>query len=312
MRKNLRLHISKWIVLLLAFAGAQRIGWADTPHMKPATQALPLREGEIYFSAEATLFSTANEYSSSGSRRELYSAQDISDGQFNEFALNCHYENGITSWVTLVADLGYRSLTAKYVDLLIRPTDPSRNKTVKANAFSDLWLSGRIKLLKFKTSVGPLVTGFQGGVKIPTGNATSDIPTGSGYTDFEALFLADLNFKILTSDASLKGLFGYRARGGGLASQQPYNVELGIAVAKELTLRTSFSGVISAGSFSNPVEIDENRQITAVGDEAYAQFSAGLLFAFSPTFLVSFDYASKVSGRSTMAGDIYTVGFVFR
>lgn len=312
MRKNRRLHTSKWIVLLLALVGVQRAAWADTPHMKPATQALPLKDGETYFSAEAMLFSTASEFSASGTRRELYSAQNISDGQFSEYALNCHYENGIASWITLVGDLGYRGFNAKYVDLLIRPSDPTRNKTVKATAFTDLWMSGRIKLLKFKTSVGPLTTGFQGGVKIPTGNATSDIPTGSGYTDFEGLLLADLNFKLWTSDAFLKGIFGYRTRGGGLASQQPYNVEFSIAVARELTLRTSLSGVISGSKFSAPVGIDENRVITAVGDEAYAQVSGGLLFAFSETFLVSFDYTSKISGRSTMAGDIYTVGFVFR
>ncbi|NTW48752.1 MAG: hypothetical protein HGB19_03295, partial [Chlorobiales bacterium] len=257
-------------------------------------------------------FSTSREFSGDGTNRDLYSAQGISEGNLSEFSLNFHYENGITSWITLVADLGYRTLSATYVDLLVRPTDPSRNKTVKASAFSDLWLSGRVKLLKFKTSVGPLVTGFQGGIKIPTGDATIDIPVGTGYTDAEGLLLADLGFELFDSDAYLRGLFGYRARGGGYASQRPYTAEFGIAVARELRLHASFSGVMSGGGFSYPVGMDENRLITLVGDEAYSQISVGLVFAFSETLSISFDYFNKISGKSSMAGDAYLIGVEFR
>lgn len=312
MRKKLCLHALRWIVLLLVLASMPLMAWADMPQMRPAIQALPLRQGETYFSAQATIFSANSEYSGNGARRELFSGQDISEGSFSEFTVNFHYENGITSWITLVADLGYRTLSADYIDLLVRPTDPSRDKTVNSDAFSELWMSGRIRLLKFKTSVGPLVTGFQGGIKIPTGDATLDIPAGTGYIDAQALLLADLDIDLLGPKSYLRGFFGFRLRGGGYAPQQPYSAELGIAVAPELTLRASYNGVMSGGDFDNPVGMDDSRQITIVGDEAYSQASLGLLFAFSSTFSVSFDYVSRVSGKSSMAGDAYLVGFEFR
>lgn len=284
-----------------------------------SARPMPIEEGFAYFRIEGAYFSAANEFAGDGGRRGLYSFYDVSDAVYSDYRLNFHYEYGFLKQLSFVAKLGFRRIQADYTNN-VRPSAPSvdRKRTVVASGFDDLWLYGRYGLIMPDALTTPLAVSVQAGIKIPTGDLNTPIPIGTGVIDYEARVLAGYTFEISGAPSYLNGELGYRLRGGDYQSQQPFRVEFGYRAARELTLRTSLSGLASSGAFRNPVGITERPNnetefnITAVGDEGYTQLSAGFEFAFSPAVALSFDYVTAIAGRTTNAGDTFFVAFSFK
>ncbi|ACF12892.1 hypothetical protein Ctha_0421 [Chloroherpeton thalassium ATCC 35110] len=299
-------------VALPAFAGLPRI--------HPASQVLPYPEGEGYTGFQAAFFSTTTEFAATGDKRDLFSSESTSGGKFYETTISVQYERGISNFWTLVVWLGYRNFSTKYTDLDVRPTDPARFRSIKTDAFSELWVSGRIKLWQQQTIVGAFSSGLQPGIKLPTGDVTTTIPTGTGAMDYELLLLPRLDVSAWGSPAALTGLVGYRMRGGGLDDELPYLLEFRVGVSKELVLRTSVGGISASPDGTNNVvglsysdvdysTGDVDASVSVIGDEAYTQLALGFEFSFSRVVSVSFDYINRVSGKAAMSGETYLLGF---
>jgi hypothetical protein len=288
------------------------LAFADTPRFRAASNVLPYPEEIGYLSISATLFSSTTEYAPSGDTRELFSAAEVTDAQISETTVNFHYEKALESWLTLVVDLGYRTFTLTYSDLFVRPTDPERNVTIESDAFSDLWVSGRLGLLKARTWLGPWLSSMQLGVKLPTGDVTSAVPTGTGFIDYELRSLNQFDFRMLNSPAKLYTNFAYQLRGGEFDNQIHYRAELNLYVARELIVKSSYGGIAAPDNATTPIGMDDDRNLIFVGDEAYTQYSLGLEFSFSSSFSVNFDYISRISGTNTFSGNQYNIGVAFK
>jgi len=295
---------------------------AGLPRIRPAASSLPLAEDKVYTHFQAAFFSTSTEFSASGDSRDLFSGKNTADGKFDETTISIHYETSMSDFWTLVVWLGYQKFSTEYTDLDVRPNDPARLRSISTDAFSELWISGRMGLTQTNTILGNFASGLQAGVKLPTGDVTISIPTGSGALDYEVFLLPELRFHMLDSPATLSGAFGYRLRGGGFGDEMPYLVAFNMQVAKELVLRATLNGISAdPNGETNVVGIsyDEDYRasardasISVVGDESYTQFSVGFEFIFSRVFSVSFDYMSRISGTATMSGDTYLLGFTLQ
>ncbi len=285
---------------------------ADTPRFRAASRVLPYPEEIGYFSISTSIFSSTTEFNSNGETRELFSTADVSEARIRETSVHFHYEKAMEDWVTLIVDIGYRTFTVNYIDLFVRPSDPKRNVTIDSDDFSDLWISGRIGLLKAKSTFGPLYSGLQLGVKLPTGDVTSDVPTGTGFMDYELRSLNQFDFYMLDSPAKLYLNLAYQLRGGEFDNQLHYALELNLYMAKEFVVKTSYGGISSPENAATPIGLDDDRNLIVVGDEAYSQYSLGFEFSFSSSFSVSFDYISRISGTNTFSGNHYLIGVAFK
>lgn len=297
-----------FLILLLSTGKAL----ADTPRFRAASNVLPYPDEVGYLSIETTLFSSNTEFNANGDKRELFSEADVSEARLKETSVNFHYEKAMAPWVTLILDLGYRTFTVSYIDLYLRTTDPERNVSFDSDAFSDLWISGRIGLLKARSIIGPVYSGLQLGVKLPTGDVTSPVPTGTGYMDIEIRSLNRFDFIMLNSRANLFTNFAYQLRGGEFDNQLHYRVELDLYIAKELALKTSLGGIMAPKDATTPIGLSEDRVLTFAGDESYMQYSMGLEFSFSSSFSIFFDYLSRISGNNTFVGNQYNIGIAFK
>lgn len=231
---------------------------------------------------------------------------------FQDFSIMLYLEYGLMDWITIITDLGYKSLTSKKTETGLAYFD-SRDLSITTSGFADLKLSGRMVFIE-----NPGVVSLQTGVKIPLGyekQTQNDGPTlGTGEVDGEVWLL--LGKSLWPKPIYFTGGIGYRSKGGPNHDEYLYNAEVGYTLGN-LTLKFTMDGVKNT---STPPDIYGQTVITPLpggggilpdilwGDQDYLKLMPGMMYKIGEKLGLQFDLINTTAGKNVISGTTYSFG----
>lgn len=263
--------------------------------------------GGYYFKSGFTSITADREYDFNSDRRPLFrDTLRYTNGTIGISNLSIYGEYGFTSWLTGVISTQYSVAVREADDLQTGLTESS-----SASGLSDIWVSGRVKILP---DGWPLAGAVTLGWKIPSGSPYKEIPLGTGVADYEGALAFGTGFPIGEERfgyAQISG--GYRLRNSA-ANELNWQVEGGAEIIGGLGLQAIFDGTHSTADFDNLAELPDNSQVFMglISDQSYSRLSGGLIYDLSEEMQLNFLYTGTLSGINSLAATSFSFGIAWK
>ncbi len=256
-------------------AGARAGAWTQPP-------------GGFYAKVEGAARSTRERFDASGDRVNMVSG--LSPARYDTKQLRGYAELGLIPNLTGVASLAWQRLRVEE-EAVFHQTE----------GFSDLRLGARLGLLRENN----LVSAAMVEVKIPTGYDETEFPSlGDAKADVSVSLQVGTSFGRGYAGAEV----GYNFRGGSLANEIPFSVELGYRVVPRGQVRGALRGRRAVRAMDeipdptfDPAQVDA-RNLDAAGTIA---------FAVTPEWDLETGITHTLSGRNTLTGTEFSLGLAW-
>lgn len=259
-------------------------------------------EGGYYTKIGLTWLSAEEYYDLERLRRGLFGDNpDFQDPEFGSTDINLYGEYGFTDWLTATLSTQYKTVVreAHYVP-------NRRDTTASASGLSDIWLSGRLRLLPTDL---PMVAALTLGWKIPTGSSTQAIALGTGVPDYELALAGGAPFAIddnVGGYAQVSG--GYRLRNKA-SNEFNWLLESGLSLGQIFLLQGRVGGTISTSDFDAATSAGAT---ALVADQSFSQWSLGVIYALDADLELEAAYGRTIGGRNTLASSSLSVGLAWK
>ena len=263
--------------------------------------------GEYYFKSGFTSITADKEYGLSGEDQPLFrDTMRYSNGTIGITNISIYGEYGFTSWLTGVISTQYSVAVREADDLETGLTESS-----SASGLSDIWVSGRVKLLP---DSWPLTGAATLAWKIPSGSPKHDIPLGTGVPDYEGALAFGKGFPVGAETfgyAQVSG--GYRLRNKA-ANELNWQAEAGVEVIPGLGVQAIFDGTHSTADFESLATLpdDDIVFIGLVSDQSFSRFSGGIVYDLSDEMQINVLYTNTLSGINTLVASSFSIGVAWR
>ncbi|MEO5929370.1 MAG: hypothetical protein ABIR47_05525 [Candidatus Kapaibacterium sp.] len=262
-------------------------------------------DGGYYFKIGLTSLSADDQYGLDGDHHPFFEDTiNYSGANFGVTDIALYGEYGFTSWLTGVASTQYKVAVRQAHNQLTK-----RDTTASASGLSDLWLSGRVRLIP---AGGPYVATITLGVKLPTGSPLQQIPLGSGVLDYEIALTTGGSFPMLGMNAYAQLSGGYRIR-NSLANELNYLAEMGLHLSSEFMLQGVFDGSHSTADFdraaSDPGTVPAGLLIFS---QSFSRLMVGITYGVNEGMDLNVGYGGYLSGRNAIAGSGLNFGVVWK
>lgn len=262
--------------------------------------------GGYYFKFGFTSLTADKEYGFQGEDRPLFrDTARYRNGTIGISNVTIYGERGITDWLTGVISTQYTVAVREAEDL-----ETGLELSESASGLSDIWLSGRVRLLP---KSWPVVGSATLGWKIPTGSPYKKIPLGTGVADYELALAFGHGFRIG------EGRFGYAQASAGYrlrnryANEINWQVEGGVKVIPSLGLQAILDGVSSGADFDDASDQEVGAGFDRlVGSQSFTRLSGGILYELSEEMEMNVLVAGTLSGVNTLAAGSFSVGFAWK
>lgn len=268
----------------------------DTGHAGGWTQ----KRGEYYLKASLSFLTTREQLSLTGHQEPL-NAQfpNIIDSEFSNTNLSLYLEYGLFDGLTAIATASLHGYTSSG-----RNTSNRLRFENEVEGFGDLYIGSRIRLLG-----PPFVVALQPMLKLPTADADTEIPIGSGHLDAE-LRLQVGTVLPLPLHNYVTGDFGFTRRGGSAFHDDvPYLVEFGVFATQHLILKAAVDGRKSLQSIpSRPPKLDDAVSNRLISDQDLTRLWGGVMLNIHPRVQLSLEVSVVIAGKNTLAGETTYLG----
>jgi hypothetical protein len=308
-------HRTAWALLLMVVV---TITTTSAVHAGAWTQ----RRNGYYLKWSGNFFSTASEYNHSGDRRPIFDEHPArEDASFRDLNIGLYLEYGLFPDLTIVADLPYKFLRARWNSFiefggpngLEKITIPEEHTN---HGFTDLKLLGRYALF-----TQPFVLSLQGGPHLPlySRDPESTAPQlGTGEFQLEAQILVGKSF--WPSPFYVTGGGGYRHRNGPLNDELLYHVELGYST-KRFLLKFYLEGIRNTKQPPDLVGMPIETPIQGgggvfpdviVGDKHETKLAPALFYFVNEHFALQLEALSTIYGVNTTNGTTLSLAVILR
>lgn len=263
--------------------------------------------GEYYFKSGFTSITADKEYGLSGEDQPLFrDTVRYSNGTIGISNISIYGEYGFTSWLTGIISTHYSVAVREADDIETGLTESS-----SASGLSDIWISGRVKLLP---DSWPLVGAATLAWKIPSGSPKHEIPLGTGVPDYEGALAFGTGFPVGAETfgyAQVSG--GYRLRNNA-ANELNWQLETGVEVVSGLGVQAIYDGTHSTADFESLAMLPDDSPVFTglVSDQSFSRFSGGVVYDLSEEMQINFLYAKTLSGTNTLAASSFSIGVAWR
>ncbi|KER09692.1 MAG: hypothetical protein HY22_10145 [[Candidatus Thermochlorobacteriaceae] bacterium GBChlB] len=280
------------VALLLLFRAESRAGGWTQPKGKSYLQFSFLR-----FSTDREFLFNNGMDAALNTGFNLQQASQLLDSRFSAHALSFYGEVGLDDGLTIIVATSFQNFSQSFCNARAS-SDGVFLDTVSMNmnvsGLGDTRLSARFQLAQLPFGVVAL----QGGVKIPTGSASTSIPFGTGQPDIELALQGGVAFPFLGGFGYATADVGYRYRLGEVFNDEAfYFVQVGAPLVGGVSAKFGWFSTISIGEIRLP-----SSGTNQINNYTLNRVNAGLAYDFSQTVGFSGEIFQDVSGRNVAKG----------
>lgn len=292
------------VVLLIVFAGSSTLlagAWVQ-------------KKGAYFLKFGSGFHRTGQEFNYLGEKIDIFEDLEVYENTaYQEFKLKVYGEYGLTSRLTLVADVPFKIATSEQTQVSNYFEGGRRDTAFTTVGLGDVAFYTRLGILD-----GPLVISLQPGVKIPMGYSTDkddEGPTlGTGDVDVEGALL--VGSSLYPTPIYITGSVGYRHRSGRLHDEYFATIETGLALAKFL-FKSEFSILrnemdppdIFGGTIVLPLPggggVVPDRLF---GDQDFSKLNLEAVYKLKDNMGLSGEIIHMLAGKNIITGSTFQLG----
>lgn len=272
------------------------------------------KKGGYFLKFGSGFHRTGQEFNYLGEKINIFEDLEVYENTaYQEFKLKVYSEYGLTSRLTLVADLPFKIATSEQTQISNYFDGGRRDTSFTAVGFGDFAFYTRLGILD-----GPLVLSLQPGVKIPLGYSTDkedESPTlGTGDVDVEGALL--IGTSLYPTPVYITGSVGYRHRSGRLHDEYFATIETGLTLVKFL-FKSEFSILrnekdppdIFGGTIVLPLPggggVVPDRLF---GDQDFSKLNLEAVYKLKENMGLSGEFIHMLAGKNIITGTTFQFG----
>jgi hypothetical protein len=265
-----------------------------------------------YLRIYSTYLFATQEFNYQGDQQDLYEEHlGYRDSYFKDISIVIYSEYGLTNYFTFIGELPFKSLTTKRTVASFYGGD----EIATTSGFADLGLFGKLAILE-----NPLALSIQAGARIPLGYSqepqNNGPRLGSAEMSYEGHIILGSSFYPLP--VYFTGSLGYRYRTGDLHDEVIITAEIGYTLGP-IFIKTY---VEALRSVVTPPDIYGQQIVTplpggggvlpdiVIGDQHLTKVIPSITLNISDALGIQFEIIEPLTGRNTINGTTYSLGFV--